>query len=253
MNVQSTAAVVTGGASGLGAAAARALAGAGAKVAIFDMDEPGGRAVAAELGGLYCRVDITDPGQVDAALQAAQAAHGVARILVNCAGMAPAARTVDKHGEPHSLDLFRKVVEVNLIGAFNVLSRFAALAARAEPLGEERGVIVNTASISAYEGQTGQAAYAASKAGVAGMTLPVARDLSRQQIRVMTIAPGVFLTPMVKAMPQNVIDSLGQQPLFPNRLGNPEEFGLLVLAIVQNPMLNGETIRLDAATRFAAS
>ena len=250
MELAGLAAVVTGGASGLGAATATALVAAGVRVALLDMDAEHGEAHARSLGGLFARTDVTDEASVDAALAAAEAAHGTARMLVNCAGIAPAARTVNRERQPHALALFRRAVEVNLVGTFNVLSRFAARLAAAEPVGEERGVIVNTASVAAFDGQVGQAAYAASKAGVAGMTLPLARDLAPLGIRVMTIAPGIFWTPMLAGMPPEVQDSLGRQVPFPPRLGRPEEYAQLVAAIIANPMLNGEVIRLDGAIRM---
>ena len=250
MELRGVAAVVTGGASGLGAATASMLAGQGAKVAILDVNEAEGEARAKELGGIFLRTDVTDDDSAEAAVAAAEAAHGVARVLVNCAGIAPASRTVNREGKPHALALFRKAVEVNLIGTFNVLSKVAARLVGAEKLGEERGVIVNTASVAAFDGQIGQAAYGASKAGVAGMTLPVARDLAQSAIRVVTVAPGIFWTPMLSGMPQNVQDSLGAQVPFPSRLGRPEEYAQLVAAIIANPMLNGETIRLDGAIRM---
>lgn len=184
-------------------------------------------------------------------LDRAAAAHGVARILVNCAGVAPAVRTVGREHAPHPLDAFARTVTVNLIGTFNVISKFSARLAAAEEVEGERGVIVNTASIAAYDGQIGQAAYAASKGGVVGMTLPIARDLAQHKIRVMTIAPGISLTPMVEAFPQHVQDALGAQAPHPSRLGRPSEFAFLVESIIRNPMLNGEVIRLDAAVRMA--
>ncbi|WP_165191500.1 SDR family NAD(P)-dependent oxidoreductase [Caulobacter soli] len=251
MNIQGTSAIVTGAASGLGAATARLLARRGAKVAVFDPNAAEGQAVADEIGGLYHPVDVTDEASVEAGLDAAQAAHGPARILVNCAGVAPAIKTVGREAKPHPIDAFRKAIEINLVGTFLVLSRFSARLQAAEPVGEERGVIVNTASIAAFDGQIGQAAYAASKAGVAGLTLPVARELAASRIRVMTIAPGLFWTPMLAGLPQAAQDSLGQKAPHPNRLGQPGEYAQLVEAIITNPMLNGETIRLDAALRMA--
>ena len=250
MELRGVAAIVTGGASGLGAATAALLAQNGVKVAILDLNEAEGEARAKELGGIFARTDVTDDASVEAAVAAAEAAHGVPRVLVNCAGIAPASRTVNREGKPHALALFRKVVEVNLIGTFNVLSKVAARMATLDTLGEERGVVINTASVAAYDGQIGQAAYGAAKAGVAGLTLPVARDLAQSAIRVVTIAPGIFWTPMLATMPQNVQDSLGAQVPFPSRLGRPEEYALLVAAIIANPMLNGETIRLDGAIRM---
>jgi len=251
MDIKGSAAIVTGGASGLGKATARMLAAQGAKVAIFDMNEEGGNATATELGGAYARVNVADDASVAAGLSAAEAAHGVARILVNCAGIAPAMKTVGKDYAPHPLNTYRKTIEVNLIGTFNVISQFAARAAAAEEIDGERGVIINTASVAAYDGQIGQAAYSASKGGVVGMTLPVARDLAQYKIRVMTIAPGIFLTPMMEAFPQNVQDALGAQVPHPSRLGRPAEYAQLVESIVRNPMLNGEVIRLDGAIRMA--
>jgi NAD(P)-dependent dehydrogenase (short-subunit alcohol dehydrogenase family) len=246
----SIAAIVTGGASGLGEAAARALAAEGVKVTIFDLNADRGSAVSREIGGHFVSVNVADEASVASALAEAEERHGIARIAVNCAGIAPAAKTVGKGNAPHSLDVFRKVVEINLIGTFNVTSKVAARMAAADLLGEERGVIVNTASVAAFEGQVGQAAYSASKGGVAAMTLAIARDLAQYAIRVMTIAPGLFMTPMLKGLPQNVQDSLGKQAPFPSRLGEPSEYALLVKSIIANSMLNGETIRLDGAIRM---
>lgn len=251
MDMRDVAAIVTGGASGLGGATASMLAARGARVAIFDLNEEQGTRKAQELGGAFFRVDVADAQSVKDGLEAAAQAHGTARILVNCAGVAPAIKTVGRENVPHPLDSFRRAVEINLIGSFNVIAQFAALLAAAEPVGEERGVIVNTASVAAYDGQMGQAAYAASKGGVVGMTLPVARDLAQHKIRVMTIAPGIFLTPMLMGLPQPAQDSLGQQVPHPSRLGRPEEYAQLVEAIIGNPMLNGEVIRLDGAIRMA--
>jgi NAD(P)-dependent dehydrogenase (short-subunit alcohol dehydrogenase family) len=244
------AAIVTGGGSGLGAASATKLAREGARVAIFDMNEETGRARAAEIGGKFYKVNVTDAESVKTAVAEAEREHGVARVLVNCAGIAFGAKTVGKEFAPHPLDQFRKVLEVNLIGTFNTICQFAARLAQAEPIGEERGVIVNTASAAAFDGQVGQAAYAASKGGIVGMTLPIARDLAQHAIRIVTIAPGIFLTPMMAGLPQNVQESLGKQVPFPSRLGHPDEYALMVYSIVLNPMLNGETIRLDGAIRM---
>jgi NAD(P)-dependent dehydrogenase (short-subunit alcohol dehydrogenase family) len=251
MDIRNETAIVTGGASGLGRATARMLEAHGAKVTIFDLNKEAGQAAAAEIGGLYVSVDVADEASVSSGLDAAEAAHGVARILVNCAGVAPAAKTVGKENRAHPLDLYRKTVEINLIGTFNMISKFAARVAALEEVEGERGVIVNTASVAAYDGQVGQAAYSASKAGVVGMTLPIARDLASHKIRVMTIAPGIFLTPMVEAFPQNVQEALGAQVPHPSRLGKPSEYAQLVEAILRNPMLNGEVIRLDGAIRMA--
>ena len=245
------AAIVTGGASGLGGATARMLAEAGVKVAIFDLNEDAGQAHAAAIGGQFFKVNVADDQSVADGIAAAESAHGVARILVNCAGVAPAIKTVGREGQPHALDAFRKAIEVNLIGTFNTISKFASRLVQAEPIGEERGVIVNTASVAAYDGQIGQAAYAASKGGVVAMTLPVARDLAQHRIRVATIAPGIFLTPMLMGLPQAAQDSLGTQVPHPSRLGKPEEYAQMVDAIIANPMLNGEVIRLDGAIRMA--
>ena len=251
MEIGNVAAIVTGGASGLGGATAAMLAARGAKVTLFDRDAEAGTAHAAAIGGRFAQVDVTDEAAIDAAVADAQAAHGVARILVNCAGIAPAIKTVGKENLPHPLAAFRQAIEVNLVGSFAVTARFAAQLAAAEAIGEERGVIVNTASVAAYDGQIGQAAYAASKGGVVGMTLPIARDLAQHRIRVMTIAPGIFLTPMLMGLPPAAQESLGTQVPHPSRLGRPEEYAALVETIVTNPMLNGEVIRLDGAIRMA--
>ena len=251
MDMHNIAAIVTGGASGLGKATATMLAARGARVAILDLNEAAASAAAQDLGGLAFALNVADDEAVAAALDAAERAHGVARILVNCAGVAPAAKTVGKDNVPHALDLFRRTVEVNLIGSFNLISQFAARAVAADDVSGERGVIVNTASVAAYDGQVGQAAYAASKGGVVGMTLPVARDLAQHHIRVMTIAPGIFRTPMVEGFPQHVQDALGAQVPHPSRLGDPTEYAQLVESIIRNPMLNGEVIRLDGAIRMA--
>lgn len=248
MEINGNQAVVTGGASGLGEATARMLAGAGATVAIFDMNAERGTAVAADIGGSFHLVDVADPTSV------AQALQGLApRICVNCAGIAPGAKTVNRDGNAHDAALFAKAININLIGTFNVASQCAALMVAADPLDEDgaRGVIINTASVAAFEGQIGQTAYAASKGGVAALTLPMARDLSRNGVRVMGIAPGLFLTPMLEGLPQEVQDSLGAQAPFPARLGKPAEYAKLVQQIVENQMLNGEVIRLDAAIRMA--
>lgn len=252
MLVKDIPAIVTGAASGLGEATARALAAAGAKVALLDLNAARVSEVAGQIGGIGIGCNVTDAASAEAAVEAARAAHGPARILVNCAGIAPAAKVVGRKGVM-PLDQFRTVIEVNLIGTFNLLRLVAAGAAELEPLeGGERAVIISTASIAAYEGQIGQAAYAASKAGVVGLTLPVARELAPLGIRVCAIAPGLFGTPMLLAMPQEVQDSLGASVPFPSRLGRPEEYASLALHILANPMLNGEVIRLDGALRMAA-
>lgn len=250
MKTNGVTAIVTGGASGLGAAVARRLTVDGAKVVIFDMNEAVGEDMAAEIGGGFYKVDVTDEAAVDAALAAAEAKFGTARVLMNCAGIAPPAKVLNRDGTAQPLSAFSKIVQVNLIGTFNMISKFAARLHNADPIGEECGVIVNTASVAAFEGQIGQAAYAASKGGVVSMALPIARELARFGIRVNTIAPGIFLTPMLESLPQEAQDSLGAQVPFPSRLGKPAEFADLVAAIVANPMLNGEVIRLDGAIRM---
>lgn len=250
MQINGMAAIVTGGASGLGGATAELLANQGAKVTIFDMSETAGSDHAAKIGGRFAKVNVTDDAEVTKAIAEAEAAHGVARLLVNCAGIVIGAKTVGREAVPHPLDQFRKVIEVNLIGTFNVISKFAARLSLADKIGEERGVIVSTASVAAYEGQVGQVAYAASKGGVVSMTLTIARDLASLGIRNCTIAPGVFWTPMMGSLPQNMQDSLGAQVPFPSRLGQASEFAQLVQSIIANPMLNGETIRLDGAIRM---
>lgn len=251
MDLNGVTAIVTGGASGLGSATAAMLAKGGARVALIDLNEAVGLAYAQEIGGVFVRTNVTDEDSVRQALDTIEAQLGVARILVNCAGVAPAIKTVSREGLPHPLADFRKAVEVNLVGTFNMISQFAARASTTDLIGEERGVIVNTASVAAYDGQIGQAAYAASKGGIVGLTLPVARDLAQLRIRVMTIAPGIFLTPMLKGLPQAAQDSLGQQVPHPSRLGRPEEYAMLVESIIANPMLNGDVIRLDGAIRMA--
>lgn len=254
MNIDGVPAIVTGGASGLGGGAAELLASRGAKVAIFDLNEELGNAKAEEIGGTFVRVDVADEKQVAAALQTAQAEHGIARILVNCAGIGPPGKVLDRAGDPIPLSQFRKIIDVNLVGTFNVLSKFAALLLKAEPADAdgERGIIVNTASIAAFEGQIGQPAYSASKGGIVSMALPIAREFARHGIRVNTIAPGIFWTPLLATLPQEAQDSLGQQVPFPSRLGQPSEFAELVETLVTNRMLNGEVIRLDGAIRMAS-
>lgn len=249
---QDTVAVVSGGASGLGAAAATALADAGAKLVILDMNEAAGAARATELGGMFVKTDVSDPASVATALDQVKNQHESIHIAVNCAGIAPAAKTVSK-GAPHDAQTFATTINVNLIGTFNVASQAAALMAGNAPLDADgsRGVIINTASVAAFEGQVGQVAYAASKGGVVGMTLPMARDLAQLGIRICAIAPGLFKTPMLQGLPQEVQDSLGAQVPFPSRLGNPAEYAQLVCHIVENQMLNGEVIRLDGAIRMA--
>ncbi|MBM3580621.1 MAG: SDR family NAD(P)-dependent oxidoreductase [Alphaproteobacteria bacterium] len=250
MDPKGLAAIVTGGASGLGAAAARVLAEAGAKVAVLDLNLAEAKKIARDIGGLALVCDVADEKSAEEAVAAARKIHGPARINVNCAGVWSAARTVGRDG-PMALESFARVVRVNLIGTFNVLRLAAADMAGAEPLaGGERGVIVNTSSIAAFEGQVGQAAYAASKGGIASLTLPVARDLAKSGVRVASVAPGLFATPMMYGLPDEVQKALGDSVPFPSRLGEPREFAKLVLHIVENPMLNGVTIRLDGALRL---
>lgn len=251
MDFKNVPAVVTGGASGLGEGSARALAAAGAKVAIFDLNEERGRQIAEELGGIFVRCDVSSAENAEAAFAAAREAHGPCGIAVNCAGIAPAGKIVGKEG-PMPLEAFNKVIQINLVGSFNIMRLAAAEMATREANDDgERGVIISTASIAAYEGQIGQVAYSASKGGVVAMTLQAARELARSGIRVNTIAPGIFMTPMMAGFPQEVQDSLAATLPFPQRLGRPEEYGMLVEQIVKNPLLNGETIRLDCALRMA--
>ncbi|MCR4266615.1 3-hydroxyacyl-CoA dehydrogenase [Nitratireductor sp. ZSWI3] len=251
MNPSGIVAIVTGGGSGLGEATARALAARGAKVALADVGMERAEKVGTEIGGIAVRCDVTSAEDGENAVATTTAKLGAPRILVNCAGIAIAMKTVGKDG-PHPLDLYRKVIEINLIGSFNMIRLFAAQAQELEPLdGGERGVIINTASVAAFDGQIGQAAYSSSKGGIVGMTLPIARDLSRAGIRVCTIAPGIFKTPMMAGLPEEAQASLGQQVPFPPRLGEPSEYASLACHIVENQMLNGETIRLDGAIRMA--
>jgi NAD(P)-dependent dehydrogenase (short-subunit alcohol dehydrogenase family) len=251
MDIAGNVALVSGGASGLGLATATALHGAGASVVLLDLPGSKGKEAAAQLGAraVFSPGDVTSEADVAAAIEAASAL-GPLRVAVNCAGIGTAARTVGKEG-PFPLDAFTRVVMVNLVGTFNVIRLAAAAMGRIEPAGPERGVIVNTASVAAFEGQIGQAAYSASKGGIVGMTLPIARDLAGQLIRVVTIAPGLFDTPMFAALPPEAIEALGAQVPHPSRLGDPAEYAALALHIVANPMLNGETIRLDGAIRMA--
>ena len=254
MELQGVAAIVTGGASGLGGGTADMLAAGGAKVAIFDVNEQLGQEKAKAIGGSFFKVDVSSEESVLKGVADAEAAHGVARICVNCAGIVQAAKVLDREGNPLPLAEFSKIIHVNLIGTFNVLSKFASRLVKAEPVNAdgERGVIVNTASVAALEGQIGQPAYGASKGGVAALALPVAREFARFGIRVMTIAPGIFWTPMLESLPKEAQESLGKQVPFPSRLGTPQEYAALVQQIIANPMLNGELIRLDGAIRMAA-
>ena len=252
MEARGLAAVVTGGGSGMGAETARRLAKAGVKVALLDVNKAAADKVATEIGGIAIACDVTSGDSATEALAAAKKAHGPARILINCAGIAPGARVVGREG-PHDLAFFSKVININLVGTFNMLRLAAAEMTALEPLNDdgERGVIINTASVAAFEGQIGQAAYAASKGGVVGLTLPAARELAKFGVRVVTVAPGLIETPMLAGMSQDVQDSLIATTVFPKRLGKPSEFAGLALHIIENPLINGETIRLDGAVRLA--
>lgn len=255
MNISGQAALVTGAGSGLGEAVARALAAQGARVALLDINEAGAQRVAADIGAdraLALRCDITDAASVTAALDAAAAAHGPARVLMNIAGIGTAKRIVQRDGSPAPLEDFERVVRINLIGTYNVTRLAASRIVALEPLADgERGVIVNTASVAAFDGQVGQEAYSASKGGIVGMTLPLARDLAQFGVRVCTIAPGLFATPLMKELPEEVQQNLAASIPFPKRLGLPEEFAALAAHIVANGHLNGEVIRLDGALRMA--
>jgi NAD(P)-dependent dehydrogenase (short-subunit alcohol dehydrogenase family) len=252
MNIQGQAALVTGGASGLGEAVARALAAQGARVAVLDVNAERAQQVAADIGGIACHCDITQTESVTAALAQAAAAHGPARILMNIAGIGTAKRIVSRDGQPAPLEDFARVVQVNLIGTYNISRLFAAACVALPPLDDgERGVMMFTASVAAFDGQVGQQAYSASKGGLVGMTLPMARDLAQHGIRVCTIAPGLFATPLMKELPETVQQSLAESIPFPKRLGKPEEFAQLALQVVTNGHLNGEVIRLDGALRMS--
>jgi NAD(P)-dependent dehydrogenase (short-subunit alcohol dehydrogenase family) len=258
MKLDSTvSAVVTGGASGLGAATARALAAKGVKVAIFDLQEEKGLAIAAELGGIFCECNVTDDASVDAAFAKAREAHGQERILVNCAGTGNAIKTVSRSKEDGSikhfpLDAFNWIIQINLVGTFRCIAKSAAGMLTLDPMEDgERGAIVNTASVAAEDGQIGQAAYSASKGGVVGMTLPIARDLGNENIRVNTILPGIFDTPLLAGAPQPVRDALGASVLNPKRLGVPAEYANLAMCMIENGYFNGEDVRLDGGIRMA--
>lgn len=250
MQISNQSVLVAGGGSGIGAAVARHLAGLGAKVAVLDVNLEGAKATAQEIGALAFECDIASASSAEKAIAAAREAHGPARILANCAGILSPGRILGKDG-PLSLDIFRRVIEVNLIGAFNLLRLAAADMAKLAPLADgERGVVINTSSIAAYEGQIGQIAYATSKAGMAGMTLPAARDLARHGIRVLSVAPGLVATPMLTNLPQDMQDALAQSIPFPQRLAEPSEVARLVQHMIENVMLNGEVVRLDGALRM---
>jgi len=251
MQIDGQVVIITGGASGLGEGTARALADAGAKVAIWDIQEDKGMAVAADIGGIFCKCDVTSEDSVMAAMGETKEALGVARILVNCAGTGVAIKTSSR-GAAHPLDQFQRIININLIGTFNCIRLASTAMIELEPMDQgERGVVINTASVAAYDGQVGQAAYAASKGGIVGMTLPIARDLADKGIRVCTIAPGIFETPLLGTLPDDVRASLAASVPFPKKLGVPSEYAQLAQQIVENVMLNGETIRLDGAIRMA--
>ena len=251
MQIHGSGALVTGGASGLGLATARRLAAAGATVTVIDLPGSAGAEIAQELGGVFAPADVTSVDEVAQAVGAAQAAAPL-RIVVNCAGIAPPAKVLDRDGNPADPAAFERIIRINLVGTFNVISQASAVIAKNEPTdGGDRGVIVSTASVAAFDGQIGQPAYSASKGGVHAMTLPIARELARYGIRVCTIAPGIMETPMLAGLPQAAQDSLGEQVPYPARLGRPDEYASLVQQIVENGYLNGETIRLDGAIRMA--
>jgi NAD(P)-dependent dehydrogenase (short-subunit alcohol dehydrogenase family) len=251
MQLKDQAAIVTGGASGLGAATARRLAKEGAKVAVCDLNTKLAETVAAEIGGVAVTCDVADPASAEAAIAAAAKAHGPARVLINCAGIGVAKRVVGREG-PMALADFERVIKVNLIGSFNMLRLVATEMSKLAPLENgERGVVVSTASVAAYDGQIGQSAYSASKGGIVAMTLPIARELAQFGIRVLAIAPGLFLTPLLGGLPQEAQDSLAAAIPFPRRLGDPSEFASLVMQMIDNPYLNGEVVRLDASLRMA--
>ena len=250
MKIEGVSALVTGGASGLGAATARRLARKGARVLVADVQDDLGEAMADEVDGGFVHTDVTDSSQVEAAVFAA-AEMGPLRVVVNCAGIGPPGRTLNRDGTPIDLDFFEKVIRINLVGTFNVIRLAASVMATTEPLADGlRGVVVNTASVAAYDGQVGQAAYSASKGGIVGMTLPIARDLAVVGIRVNTIAPGIMDTPLLAGLPEPARESLATQVLFPKRLGEPDEYGHLVYHLIENDYMNGETIRMDGGIRM---
>ncbi len=257
MNLQGKVAIVTGGASGLGQAAAKALVAKGVRVAIFDLNGEAAAETVAGLGEQHaCAmvVDVTDEDSVQNGLDRAIEAFGELHIVVNCAGIGPPAKVIDREGQPLPLDSFKKIIDINLNGTFNVVRLAAARMQHNQPVNNDsgRGVIINVASVAAFDGQIGQPAYAASKAGIVGMTLPVARELARYGIRINTIAPGLFMTPLVASLPEAAVESLGNSVEYPKRLGNPEEFAHLVVCMAENDYFNGETVRLDGAIRMTA-
>ena len=251
MDIDGAAAIVTGGASGLGAATARRLAAAGASVVIADIQDELGEALAVELGGAHVHADVTDPDEVQVAVDTA-VEMGPLRVLVNCAGIGPPARTVNRDGTPHDLGAYEKIIAINLTGTFNCIRLAAAAMSQTAPMEHgERGAVVNTASVAAFDGQIGQVAYSSSKGGIVGMTLPVARDLSSIGVRVNTIAPGIIDTPLLAGLPEPAKESLGQQVLFPKRLGTPDEYAALAMFLITHGYMNGETIRMDGGIRMA--
>lgn len=255
MKIKDCVAIVSGGASGLGEAVVRDIVAEGGKAAVFDLDAENGEKLAAELGDavIFCEANVTDEASIQAAVDNTVKSLGAIHAVVNCAGVVIPAKVIDKKGKPISLDLFNKVIQVNLVGTMNILRLAAEKMIQNTPNDDgERGVVINVASVAAFEGQVGQAAYSASKAGVVGMTLPLAREFAAYGIRVNTVAPGIFMTPMLAGLPENTQKALADMMPFPKRLGKPSEFAMLVRQIIENPMLNGETIRLDAAIRMAA-
>lgn len=255
MDIQNSVAVVTGGASGLGAAVARDFKEHGAKVAIFDFDTDNGSRLSAELGdaAIFCKTDVTDEVSVKEAIARTLKAFGAVHVAVNCAGVASPKKVIDKTGNPMPIDFFNRVIQINLVGTMNVIRLAAVEMCKNAPNEDgEKGVVINVASVAAFEGQVGQAAYSASKAAIVGMALPLAREFADYGIRVNTIAPGIFMTPMMAGLPENAQQSLAKMMPFPKRMGKPQEFALLARHIIENPMLNAEVIRLDAALRMAA-
>lgn len=255
MKIKDCVAIVSGGASGLGEAVVRDIVAEGGKAAVFDLDAENGKKLAAELGDavIFCEANVTDEASIQAAVDNTVKSLGAIHAVVNCAGVVIPAKVIDKKGKPISLDLFNKVIQINLVGTMNILRLAAEKMIQNTPNDDgEKGVVINVASVAAFEGQVGQAAYSASKAGVVGMTLPLAREFAAYGIRVNTVAPGIFMTPMLAGLPENTQKALADMMPFPKRLGKPSEFAMLVRQIIENPMLNGETIRLDAAIRMAA-